>query len=119
MTSDITNEINSPEYDKPHTPPHQIRSTSENQDLIKLMDRLKIKRDYKWDPVINNATNYIDELINNHYEIHWVHRFADKLSLFFEAPRNPLLDKNSEGWINCHLLTPLIDDCFLRFKCIG
>ncbi|UZO02980.1 uncharacterized protein OCT59_023393 [Rhizophagus irregularis] len=126
MTSDITNEINSPEYDKPHTPPHQIRSTSENQDLIKLrnwpeainrlvvstdeavkkinikslwnilVDRLKIKRDYKWDPVINNATNYIDELINNHYEIHWVHRFADKLSLFFEAPRNPLLDKNSE-----------------------
>ncbi|POG74056.1 hypothetical protein GLOIN_2v1873974 [Rhizophagus irregularis DAOM 181602=DAOM 197198] len=95
MTSDITNEINSPEYDKPHTPPHQIRSTSENQDLIKLnilyhenscikgnwpeainrlvvstdeailVDRLKIKRDYKWDPVINNATNYIDELINN------------------------------------------------------
>src|SRR5436853_4826381 len=35
-------------------------------------------------------------------------------SLFFEAPRNPLLDKNSEGWINCHLLTPLIDDCFLN-----
>ncbi|UZO02978.1 uncharacterized protein OCT59_023391 [Rhizophagus irregularis] len=25
-----------------------------------------------------------------------IHRFADKLSLFFEAPRNPLLDKNSE-----------------------
>ncbi|CAG8653701.1 16232_t:CDS:10 [Rhizophagus irregularis] len=151
---------NSPEYDKPHTPPHQICSISDNQDLIKrlkqeklrakstyepicsniidttnkiLVDRLKIKRDYKWDPVINNATNYIDELINNsdtrnefrrklqlpfvpsdetysfskHYEIHWVHRFADKLSLFFEAPRNPLLDKNSEGWINCHLLTPI------------
>ncbi|GBC20318.2 hypothetical protein GLOIN_2v1580400 [Rhizophagus irregularis DAOM 181602=DAOM 197198] len=33
---------------------------------------------------------------SKHYEIHWVHRFADKLSLFFEAPRNPLLDKNSE-----------------------
>jgi len=103
------------------------------------MDRLKIKRDYRWYPVTNDATRYIDELINSsdsrnefrrklqlqfvpsdetysfskHYEIHWVHRFADKLSLFFEAPRNPLLDKNSEGWINCHLLTPLIDDCFL------
>lgn len=33
--------------------------------------------------------------------------------MFFEAPRNPLLDKNSEGWLNCHVLTPLIDDCFL------
>jgi hypothetical protein len=32
---------------------------------------------------------------------------------FFEAPRNPLLNKNSEGWLNCHILTPLIDDCFL------
>ncbi|CAB5298879.1 unnamed protein product [Rhizophagus irregularis] len=63
---------------------------------------------------ITNEINSPDK----HYEIHWVHRFADKLSLFFEAPRNPLLDKNSEGLINCHLLTPLIDDCFLRFKCI-
>ncbi|CAG8627688.1 7913_t:CDS:2, partial [Paraglomus occultum] len=104
-----------------------------------LMDRLQIKRDYTWNPVTNEATKYIDELIDNsdtrykfrsklqlpfvspdetysfskHYEIHWVHRFADKLSLFFEAPRNPLLDKNSEGWLNCHVLTPLIDDCFL------
>ncbi|GBB87107.1 hypothetical protein RclHR1_18300009 [Rhizophagus clarus] len=150
MTSGI-NEINSPEYDRPHTPPHQIRSTSENQDLLKrlrqekqrtkstyepicssiidttnklLMDRLKIKRNYTWDP--SDTRNEFrrklqlpfvstDETysFNKHYEIHWVHRFADKLSLFFEAPRNPLLDKNSEGWINCHLLTPLIDDCFL------
>ncbi|RIA96236.1 hypothetical protein C1645_409565 [Glomus cerebriforme] len=79
-------------YDRPHTPPHQIRSTSENQDLLKrvrqekqrtkstyepicsniidttnklLMDRLKIKRDYTWDPVTNDATKYIDELINS------------------------------------------------------
>jgi len=134
------------EYDRPHTLPHQIRSTSENQDLLKrlrqekqrtkstyepigsniidttnklLMDRLEIKRDYTWDPVTNDATKYIDELIDSsdtrnefrsklqlpfvpsderyssskHYEIHRVHRFADKLSLFFEAPRNPLLDK--------------------------
>ncbi|RGB25024.1 hypothetical protein C1646_475325 [Rhizophagus diaphanus] len=165
MTSGI-NEVNSPEYNRPHTPPHQIRSTSENQDLLKrlrqekqrtkstyepicsniidttnklLIDRLKIKRDYTWDPVTNEATKYIDELIDNsdtrdkfrsklqlsfvppnetysfskHYEIKWVHRFADKLSSFFEAPRNPLLDKNSEGWLNCHILTSLIDDCFL------
>ncbi|CAG8841435.1 14152_t:CDS:2, partial [Racocetra persica] len=150
----------------PHTPPRQIHSTSKNQELLArlrqekqrtrstyepicsniidttnklLMDRLKIKCDYIWDPVTNDATKYIDELIDSsdtrnefrsklqlpfvpsneiysfkkHYEMHWVHRFADKLSLFFEAPRNPLLDKNSEGWLNCHILTSLIDDCFL------
>ncbi|CAG8752505.1 10137_t:CDS:2, partial [Acaulospora morrowiae] len=30
--------------------------------------------------------------------------------------------KNSEGWLNCHILTPLIDDCFLtceEIKFIG
>ncbi|GBB99994.1 hypothetical protein RclHR1_03700002 [Rhizophagus clarus] len=160
------NEINSPEYDRPHTPPHQIRSTSKNQDLLKqlrqekqrtkstyepicsniidttnklLMDRLKIKRDYTWDSVTNEATEYIDELIDNsdtrdklrtklqlpfvppdepysfdkHYEMNWVHCFANKLLSFFEASRNPLLDKNSEGWLNCHILSLLIDDCFL------
>ncbi|CAG8461569.1 18029_t:CDS:10 [Acaulospora morrowiae] len=165
MTCDM-NDVNSSGWDIPRTPPHQICSTSKNQDLLKrlrqekqrvkstyepicsniidttnkpLMDRLKIERDYTWDPFTNEATKYIDELIDNSdtrnkfrnklqlpfvlpdetysfsklYEIHWVHRFADKLSLFFEAPRNPLLDKNSEGWLNCHVLTPLIDDCFL------
>jgi len=45
--------------------------------------------------------------------MNWVHCFANKLLSFFEAPRNPLLNKNSEGWLNCHILTPLIDDCFL------
>ncbi len=30
-----------------------------------LMDRLEIKRDYTWVPVINKATEYIDELIDN------------------------------------------------------
>ena len=35
------NEINSPEYDRPHTPPHQIRSTSENQDLLKRLRQEK------------------------------------------------------------------------------
>ncbi|CAG8518917.1 16579_t:CDS:10, partial [Acaulospora morrowiae] len=164
ITSGI-NEINSLEYDRSHTPPHQIRSASENQDLLKrlrqekqrtkstepicsniidttnklLMNRLKIKRDYTWDPVTNEATKYIDELIDNsdtrdkfrcklqlsyvppdetysfskHYEIKWVHCFADKLASFFEAPRNPLLNKNSEGWLNCHILASLIEDCFL------
>ena len=29
------------------------------------MDRLKIKRDYTWDPVTNDATKYIDELIDS------------------------------------------------------
>ncbi|GES93772.1 hypothetical protein GLOIN_2v1580400 [Rhizophagus clarus] len=88
-----------------------------------LMERLQYQYDHRWEPVINDATKYIDKLIENsdtrndlrnklllpfipsgetysfskHYEVHWVHRFADKLSLFFEAPRNPLLDKNSEG----------------------
>ncbi|CAG8612503.1 10826_t:CDS:2, partial [Acaulospora colombiana] len=131
MASGI-NKVNSARHDRPHTPPHQINSTSKNQDLPKrlrqekqrtkstyepicsniidttnkpLMGRLKIKRDYTWDPVTNDATKYIDELIDNsntrngfrrklqlpfvpsdetysfskHYEIHWVHRFADKL----------------------------------------
>jgi len=32
MTSGI-NEVNSPGFDRPHTPPHQIRSISENQVL--------------------------------------------------------------------------------------
>jgi hypothetical protein len=50
---------------------------------------------------------------SKHYELKWVYQFADKLLSFFEAPRNPLLDRNSEGWINCHILTPLIDECFL------
>ncbi|RHZ88724.1 hypothetical protein Glove_21g188 [Diversispora epigaea] len=106
------------------------------------MERLKIKRDYTWISITNEAMEYIYELIGNlpfvpsgetysfskHYELHWVHRFADKLSqifylilisinricivyvkihfqqivslsrsLFFEAPRNPFLNKNSEG----------------------
>ncbi|CAG8590247.1 10885_t:CDS:10 [Diversispora eburnea] len=104
-----------------------------------LMTRLQLERDYYVEPIFNATTKYIDELIENshnrsdlrkklqapflppeetysfekHYEISWALRFADKLLSFFEAPRNPLLDKNSEGWINCHLLTPLIDDCFL------
>ncbi|CAB5373632.1 unnamed protein product [Rhizophagus irregularis] len=149
------------------TPDHQIYSTSVNQELIKrlnqekrqvksifepissniidttnihLMKRLNIKRDYHlWVPVVNDATEYIDQLIDNsdtrdkfrrrlqlpfippeepysffkHYETNWVHCFANKLLSFFEAPRNPLLNKNSEGWLNCHILTPLIDDCFL------
>ncbi|GES89912.1 C2H2-type zinc finger transcription factor [Rhizophagus clarus] len=152
--------------DTQHTPPHQIYSISENQNLLtrlrnekqrakstmepicsnivdttnkNLMERLQYQYDHRWEPVINDATKYIDKLIENsdtrndlrnklllpfipsgetysfskHYEVHWVHRFADKLSLFFEAPRNPLLDKNSEGWLNCHIFAPLIDDCFL------
>ncbi|CAG8630582.1 1993_t:CDS:2, partial [Paraglomus occultum] len=91
MTSDI-NDVNNSECDIPRTPPHQIRSTSKNQDLLErlrqekertkstyepicsniidttnklLMDRLQIKRDYTWDPVTNEATKYIDELIDN------------------------------------------------------
>ncbi|CAG8650325.1 10217_t:CDS:10, partial [Ambispora gerdemannii] len=104
-----------------------------------LMARLQLERDYYVEAIFNATTKYIDELIENshnrsdlrkklqtpflppeetylfekHYEINWAHRFTNKLLSFFEAPRNPLLDKNSEGWINCHLLTPLIDDCFL------
>ncbi|CAG8634525.1 11984_t:CDS:10, partial [Ambispora gerdemannii] len=146
----MMDEVNNPGYNRPHTPPHQIYSTSENQNLLtrlrnekqrakstmepicsnivdttnkNLMERLQYQYDHRWEPVINDATKYIDELIENsdtrndlrnklllpfipsgetysfskYYEVHWVHRFADKLSLFFEAPRNPLLDKNSEG----------------------
>ncbi|RGB41259.1 hypothetical protein C1646_752321 [Rhizophagus diaphanus] len=104
-----------------------------------LMERLQLNHDYHWKPIINDATKYINELIESsdsrsnlrqklqisfvpsgetysfdkHYEMSWAHRFADKLLSLFEAPRNPLLDRNSEGWINCHLLAPLIDDCFL------
>ncbi|CAG8611788.1 11551_t:CDS:10 [Funneliformis caledonium] len=122
-------------YDSPRTPPRQIQqSTSRNQDLIRrlgeaksrvksqiepicsniidttnkhLMERLQLDHDYHWETIINDATKYIDELIESV-------GFKDfyELSLF-EAPRNPLLDKNSEGWINCHLLALLIDDCFL------
>ncbi|RHZ80948.1 hypothetical protein Glove_130g182 [Diversispora epigaea] len=109
-----------------------------------LMARLQLERDYCIEPNFNATTKYIDELIDKshnrndlrqklldpflspgetysfekHYEISWARRFADKLLMFFEAPRNPLLDRNSEGWINCHLLTPLIDDCFLTCEAI-
>ncbi|RIA88253.1 hypothetical protein C1645_251806 [Glomus cerebriforme] len=154
-------------YDRSRTPTHQIQqSTSRNQDLIRglrkvklqvksqiepicsnivdttnkhLMERLQLNHNYHLEPIINDATKYIDELIENsdsrsnlrqklqvsfvpsgktysfdkHYEMSWVHRFADKLLSLFEASRNPLLGKNSEGWINCHLLALLIDDCFL------
>ncbi|CAG8474348.1 9415_t:CDS:10 [Diversispora eburnea] len=101
---------------------------------LPLMKRLKIKRDYTLVSVTNGTMKYIYELIDNsvnrevfrnklqlpfvppgetysfrkHYELHWVHRHC-----FFEASRNPLLDKNSEGWLNCHILAPLIDECFL------
>ncbi|CAG8517840.1 4945_t:CDS:10 [Cetraspora pellucida] len=104
-----------------------------------LIERLQLNCDYHLEPIINDTTKYIDELIESsdtrsdlrqklqvpfvpagetylfdkHYEIGWAHRFADNLLSLFEAPRNPLLDRNSEGWINCHLLAPLIDDCFL------
>ncbi|CAG8748318.1 23345_t:CDS:10 [Gigaspora margarita] len=159
-------DVNNPGYDRPCTPPHQIHSISRNQDLLRrlreeklrakskiepicsniidttnkhLMERLQLNCDYHLEPIINDTTKYIDELIESsdtrsdlrqklqvpfvplgetysfdkHYEISWAHRFADKLLSLFEAPRNPLLDRNSEGWINCHLLAPLIDDCFL------
>ncbi|CAG8525618.1 7874_t:CDS:2 [Ambispora gerdemannii] len=86
------NEVNSPGYGRPHTPPHQIHSTSKNQDLLRrlrgetqqakspmelicsnimdttnkhLMKRLKLNRDYHWGPIINDTTKYIDELIEN------------------------------------------------------
>ncbi|CAI2198593.1 20434_t:CDS:2, partial [Funneliformis geosporum] len=144
---------------RPSIPDHQIYSTSVNQELIKrlnqekqqiksifsniiditnnhLMERLNIKCDYHlWVPIVNDATKYINQLIDNsdtrdkyrrklqlsfipleetysfskHYEMNWVHCFANKLW----APRNPLLNKNSEGWLNCHILTPLINDFFL------
>ncbi|CAG8585323.1 8146_t:CDS:2 [Diversispora eburnea] len=71
----------------------------------KLMARLQIERDYYIKPIFNATTKYIDELIENshnrkdlrlklqtsflqlgemysfenHYEISWAHRFADKL----------------------------------------
>jgi len=41
--------------------------------------------------------------LDKYYEMSWA---------LINSPRNPL-DKNSEGWINCHLLALLIDDCFL------
>ncbi|PKK58752.1 hypothetical protein RhiirC2_795820 [Rhizophagus irregularis] len=155
---------------RPSTLERQIYSTSVNQELLKrlnqekqqvksdynepislniigtmnnhLMKRLNIKRNYHlWVPIVNDATEYIDQLIDNsdtrdkfrrklqlpfipfippeepysfnkHCEKNWVHCFANKLLSFFEAPRNPLLDNNSD-WLNCHILTPLIDDCFL------
>ncbi|CAG8698591.1 8193_t:CDS:2, partial [Acaulospora morrowiae] len=87
-----------------------------------LMERLKIKRGYLWSDTRNNLRRKLQlpfippeetYSFSKHYEMTWVHRFAEKLLSFFEAPRNPLLDKNSEGWLNCHILTPLIDDCFL------
>ncbi|PKY54949.1 hypothetical protein RhiirA4_427144 [Rhizophagus irregularis] len=106
---------------------------------IPLMKRLGINQVYSWVPVVNETTKYIDELIantdtrpklrnklqnsyispdemyefNKHYEKNWAHSFANKILSFFEAPRNPLLDKNSEGWLNCHILSLLIDDCFM------
>ncbi|CAB4404473.1 unnamed protein product [Rhizophagus irregularis] len=88
-----------------------------------LMKRLNINRNYHlWVPIVNDATEYIDQLIDNsdtrdkfrrkpqlpfippeepysfnkHYEKNWVHCFANKLLSFFEVPRNPLLDNNSE-----------------------
>ncbi|CAG8658862.1 7363_t:CDS:2, partial [Acaulospora colombiana] len=107
-----------------------------------LMDRLKIKRDYTWDPVTNEATKYIDELIDNsdtrskfrsklqlpfvspdeHIHLANTMKYIGSIVLLTNSSRNPLLDKNSEGWQNCHILTPLIDDCFLtceKFKFIG
>ncbi|CAJ0642739.1 1246_t:CDS:2, partial [Entrophospora sp. SA101] len=29
------------------------------------MERLKLKHDYRWKPIINNTTKYVDELIKN------------------------------------------------------
>ncbi|CAB4401516.1 unnamed protein product [Rhizophagus irregularis] len=106
-----------------------------------LMKRLNIEHNYHlWVPIVNDATEYIDQLIDNsdtrdkfhrklqlpfilpeepysfnkHYEKNWVHCFTNKLWLsFFEVSQNPLLNNNSEGWLNCHILSPLIDDCFL------
>ncbi|RGB40374.1 hypothetical protein C1646_406911 [Rhizophagus diaphanus] len=151
--------------DRPHTPPHQIRSTSENQDVLKrlrqekqrtkstyepicsniidttnklLMDRLKIKRDYRWYPVTNDATKYIDELINSsdsrnefrrklqllfvpsdetysfskHYEIHWVHRFADKLRVLFGSRSMALFMLNPSYNNSSYYL----DHCFLKLQ---
>ncbi|CAI2191350.1 9437_t:CDS:10 [Funneliformis geosporum] len=117
----MMDEVNNPGYNRPHTPPHQIYSTSENQNLLTQLrnekQRAKSTIDTRNDlrnklllPFIPSGETYS---FSKHYEVHWVHRFADKLSLFFEAPRNPLLDKNSEGWLNCHIFAPLIDDCFL------
>ncbi|KAF0365661.1 hypothetical protein F8M41_013808 [Gigaspora margarita] len=166
ISAGSSGDVNNLGYDRPCTPPHQIHSISKNQDLLRrlreeklqakskiepicsniidttnkhLRERLQLNCDYHLGSIINDATKYIDELIESsdtrsdlrkklqvpfvsseetysfdkHYEISWAHRFTDKLLSLFEAPRNPLLDRNSEGWINCHLLAPLIDDCFL------
>ncbi|CAG8666141.1 3388_t:CDS:2, partial [Acaulospora morrowiae] len=48
-----------------------------------LMNRLKIKRDYTWDPVTNEATKYIDELIDNSDTRD---KFRCKLQLSFVPP---------------------------------
>ncbi|CAG8481007.1 1424_t:CDS:2, partial [Funneliformis mosseae] len=156
----MMDEVNNPGYNRQHTPPHQIYSTSENQNLLTIKEiknfaihginqgglNGKIYTMYydadlqhhfvfetcqyrigtTWGNIPESLSDTRNDLRNKlllsfipsgetysfskHYEVHWVHRFADKLSLFFEAPRNPLLDKNSEGWLNCHIFAPLIGD---------
>ncbi|CAG8540510.1 18478_t:CDS:10 [Acaulospora morrowiae] len=115
MTSDM-NDVNSSGCDIPRTPPHQICSTYKKSKRLR-QEKQRVKSTYEpicsniivttWDPFTNEATKYIDELIDN------ICSKDLSLIIVFEAPRNSLLDKNSEGWLNCHVLTPLIDDCFL------
>ncbi|CAG8681397.1 1503_t:CDS:2, partial [Funneliformis caledonium] len=101
----MMDEVNNPEYNRQHTPPHQIYSTSENQNLLTRLRNEKQRVKFTID-TRNDLQNKLLLLFipsgetysfSKYYKMHWIQWFANKLSLFFEAPQNPLLDKNSEG----------------------
>ncbi|CAG8596528.1 13363_t:CDS:2 [Acaulospora morrowiae] len=88
----------------------RTKSTYEPTTNKLLMDRLKIKRDYKWDSVTNETTEYIDELIDNSDTRN---KFHSKLQLPFVPLDEPYsFDKHYEmNWMRCrwHLLNVRTD----------
>ncbi|RGB42060.1 hypothetical protein C1646_751390 [Rhizophagus diaphanus] len=120
----------SPVNVSPSTPIEKIHSTRETHELLKklnnektlanepicsniidttnmpLMKRLGINQVYSWVPVVNETTKYIDELIAN---TDTRPKLRNKLQNSYISPD----EINSEGWLNCHILSLLIDDCFL------
>ncbi|RIA79847.1 hypothetical protein C1645_745654 [Glomus cerebriforme] len=109
----MMDKVNNPEYNKSHTPPYQIYSISENQNLI-----IRLRNEKQAILAMTYGMNFyfhsfylvkLIPLVN-------IMRHIGYISLLTNSPWNPLLDKNSEGWLNCHIFAPLINDCFLTYE---
>ncbi|GBC00655.1 hypothetical protein RclHR1_03930005 [Rhizophagus clarus] len=77
------------------------------EDSLESRQKIKVK--------ITNASTG-DQIAPNSQSLEPVETGAESSRdvIIFEDSRNSLLDKNSEGWLNCYILTSLVDDRWLH-----